>query len=506
MFCKKWTNILNSLALKVTWTPLSTALLKMKKTMGNSYVSLNKKKNSPLPPTRPNFCFESLQFSDWKTKKKSSRKAGGEAPGKEGPKVPFVSSPKDLSNDEKWRHYYYARKFHFGVRDSRDVVHQYLLGLNWVQRYYHLGVPSWSWFYPYHYAPLASDMTKLPELPIEFEKSKPYLPFQQLLGVLPPASSRFLPKAYARLMTTPDSPIADFYPEDFEIDMEGKRNAWEGVVKIDFVNEKRLVAASESIDPQTELNAEERARNTLGVTYLYKYDATEVGRLESAFPEYFGPLEPLLSKQLVVELPPLPPNFRFAVPAGTGLGPEAPPGFPSLYWRAFDTELSKTPPVNVFGRPSHQPSQTLIVLDSEIELDDASALVGQRAWAQWPHLIEVEVLEVLHVLRSGPGERYSLDPTSNAVRIDRLSPHQCAAVRSEAREAAHEAWRVAKAVELPSGAPETQTVVRCAPFVGMRNMPDGSQKKVFGGGLDLRVSLLFFFLFLVLWKFLCFVC
>lgn len=39
------------------------------------------------------------------------------------------------------------------------------------------------------------------------------------------------------------SPILEFYPRDFETDLNGKKNDWEAVVLIPFINEKRLLDA-----------------------------------------------------------------------------------------------------------------------------------------------------------------------------------------------------------------------------------------------------------------------
>lgn len=72
-------------------------------------------------------------------------------------------------------------------------------------------------------------------------------------------------------MKNPASPIADFYPTTFAIDMEGKRAEWEGVVLICFIDEQRLLRAEASI-PQGSLAAEERARNKLGDILIYSHD------------------------------------------------------------------------------------------------------------------------------------------------------------------------------------------------------------------------------------------
>ena len=78
----------------------------------------------------------------------------------------------------------------------REVVHSFIEGLHWVLEYYYRGVASWTWFFPYHYAPMISDMVGIEEFHVAFQQGKPFLPFQQLLGVLPSASHKLLPEPY----------------------------------------------------------------------------------------------------------------------------------------------------------------------------------------------------------------------------------------------------------------------------------------------------------------------
>lgn len=51
-------------------------------------------------------------------------------------------------------------------------------------------------YYPYHYAPFLSDIRSISGLKLTFDLGKPFMPFQQLLAVLPAASMELLPDAY----------------------------------------------------------------------------------------------------------------------------------------------------------------------------------------------------------------------------------------------------------------------------------------------------------------------
>ncbi|CAK9813610.1 5'-3' exoribonuclease 2 [Anthophora quadrimaculata] len=166
---------------------------------------------------------------------------------------------------------YYESKFDVSSDNlafRNNVALQYVRGLCWVLRYYYQGCASWKWYFPYHYAPFASDFINIGGLSTEFEKGTvPFRPLEQLMGVFPAASSKHVPMPWAKLMSDPRSPIIDFYPEDFKIDLNGKKFAWQGVVLLPFVDEKRLFKA---LEPYYELLTEaEKKRNIRGDDRLY---------------------------------------------------------------------------------------------------------------------------------------------------------------------------------------------------------------------------------------------
>lgn len=153
--------------------------------------------------------------------------------------------------------------------NRQRYVKSYIEGMFWVLQYYQRGVRSWSWYYPFLYAPLASDMRDLTSLNVSLEVGRPYSPFAQLLSVLPPLSREMLPRCYSRLMTHPSSPIAHSFPADFLVDNNGRED-WAGVVHIPFLREVDLRRAMDSVRPQEVLTEEEQARNANGKVHVYR--------------------------------------------------------------------------------------------------------------------------------------------------------------------------------------------------------------------------------------------
>jgi len=99
----------------------------------------------------------------------------------------------------EWKRKYYKEKLEIDW-DKPDemypLIHRYVEGLQWVVHYYYKGVSSWGWFYNYHYAPKISDLKGIADFKFDLQLGKPFLPFQQLMGVLPSDSMEHVPAAY----------------------------------------------------------------------------------------------------------------------------------------------------------------------------------------------------------------------------------------------------------------------------------------------------------------------
>ncbi|KMT04929.1 hypothetical protein BVRB_7g170950 [Beta vulgaris subsp. vulgaris] len=162
-----------------------------------------------------------------------------------------------------WKLRYYEEKF--TVEDPKEIeikrkqiVQQYTEGLCWVLLYYYSGIPSWDWYYPEHYGPFASDLKGLAGIKVRFQTGAPFKPFDQLMAVLPPKSAHALPRVYQELMTDTQSNIIEFYPTDFNVDVDGKRFMWQGICILPFIDQEKLLTATKQLEQKVEEEEAER--------------------------------------------------------------------------------------------------------------------------------------------------------------------------------------------------------------------------------------------------------
>ncbi|CAI0384212.1 unnamed protein product [Linum tenue] len=147
----------------------------------------------------------------------------------EQPPTPASATDKVKLGEVGYKERYYAEKFDASTPEEldkvrKDVVLKYVEGLCWVCRYYYQGVCSWQ-------------------------------------------CSNALPEEYRKLMTDPSSPLQAFFPSDFDIDMNGKRFAWQGVAKLPFIDERKLLSQTKKLE--STLTEEERVRNSVMLDLLY---------------------------------------------------------------------------------------------------------------------------------------------------------------------------------------------------------------------------------------------
>uniref|UniRef100_A0A1I8N9Q4 5'-3' exoribonuclease 1 n=1 Tax=Musca domestica TaxID=7370 RepID=A0A1I8N9Q4_MUSDO len=318
----------------------------------------------------------------------------------------FMDDDEDLSDEdgqhineefENYKRNYYMNKLNQENSDSEYKKEQaicYITALQWILDYYYRGVRSWGWYYPHHYAPFISDLKNFKDHVIKFDLGKPFLPFQQLLAVLPAASKQLLPSAYRDLMTNPSSELIEFYPEDFKTDLNGKINEWEAVVLIPFIDEKRLLQAMEICDQQ--LSASERKRNQHGPMLQYDYTPESQGQCPGIYslkPVYnvFCTEKPFWSRDITVatdktvcvELPNAARHVFF-------------PGFPTMKHLEYKFEI-RGARVKVFDYPSRNENMILQPQPRK-NFDDiftvAEQMLNQTVYIGWPHLVKSKVVGI----------------------------------------------------------------------------------------------------------------
>lgn len=318
---------------------------------------------------------------------------------------------------------YYVNKLEYkdvNKEVMQEQAHGYVRAIQWNLHYYYNGVQSWNWYYPHHYSPYISDIRDFQNLDMSFDMGKPFLPFQQLMAILPAASKNLVPSAYQDLMECESSPILDYYPKDFATDLNGKQHDWEAVVLIPFIDENRLLPAMEQ--NQQKLTEEERARNGHCGHLLFTYSPEQ-----QPPPPWLreGGAKPLITWQMnhakVVEVDAgafrLPiAQIKKGLLEGSKLDVYF-PGFPTFKHLEYTGKMGKES-IRVFQSLTRNESMiiSLVNKDERPLKDVATELLGKCVYVFWPHLLEAIVVEV-----SNRQERFSLDTSKQGKSTSNIS-------------------------------------------------------------------------------------
>ncbi|KAL5970271.1 5'-3 exoribonuclease 1, partial [Taenia solium] len=332
--------------------------------------------------------------------------------------VPFLGEDADEDEDEDALAYrmhrqdYYARKLKIDIRGDSNrtsktfveaallpICRQYVKTLQWVLSYYFKSVADWSYYYPYHYAPFASDLLiftkhfakdgvdhkKLKDWADFLPNTKPMLPFEQQMFIMPAMSANIVPQPYRCLLAPSGSPVSEFFPEDFETDINGKLAGWEAVVLIPFIDEAKMLAAMEPCTKM--LSPEDSKRNVHRGHFMLRAKDREGG-------DYPATFESLVSEEVDSEF------FRahilrnpeqhfqacYQIPRHVDLA------FPSFYRIPFTQKIARVG-VRTFSFPSKGESVLLTVKHplgrSAPDLGSlksvANSYLGRAILTGWPY-------------------------------------------------------------------------------------------------------------------------
>lgn len=331
--------------------------------------------------------------------------------------APSVESKQESLPSKDYRGRYYFEKFQVvsgtpkATQYLDTLMSKYLEGLMWCLAYYIKGCISWTWYYPYHYGPMLIDMRELQSMAnaIKFDLGQPFRPFQQLLGCLPPASKKLLPRMYQWIMTSVDSPMIEFYPNDFKIDQDGKKNPWEAVVLLPFIDEKILIAAERDHCKDDQLSVAERGRNTFGKVLVHRFDPSVTDTFPSCNPEIGLSDIPKCQTRVVEEEPDYAPGVYFQPKLVPGTA-ACLAGFPSLGVLRIADVSTESYKINVFGSDSKYKTVAIELDYPEYDPDsiDIKSLLGRVVHVNYPQLHEAKVAAI-----SNEREEFRLQPSKD---------------------------------------------------------------------------------------------
>ena len=188
----------------------------------------------------------------------------------------FVSTFKKVEYTEPmaaWKPKYYQHFFNIDTQNKQEfnemrklISVKYLESLIFTIEYYLIGVPSWSFYYPFRNAPLLNDfyfnikfMSDINDIFIPV--GEPVKPFTQLMMIYPVQLKTELPVLYRPVMTDLKYGCVQFYPKDFELDvLIGDKFIYSEPI-LPNIDQKKLVGVLKQLEDN--LPAADKKRNKI---------------------------------------------------------------------------------------------------------------------------------------------------------------------------------------------------------------------------------------------------
>ena len=151
---------------------------------------------------------------------------------------------------DKFRREYYEQKLGIVYTIEEEfqkkiniICEEYIKGLSFVIKYYTRNIPTYDWYYPYHYCPLAIDiknyLKNIKEINQVFIYKPPLNQLENLVSVLPPSSWWMLPSEVNNDLRKRVVIDQDFQ-EEFDIDMDGKIQDYEGIPILNMIHYNKV--------------------------------------------------------------------------------------------------------------------------------------------------------------------------------------------------------------------------------------------------------------------------
>ena len=316
---------------------------------------------------------------------------------------------------------------------------------------------------------MLSDLVNIDEMleEVKFEEpGEPLRPFEQLMGCMPPSSAHLLPEPYRWILTESSSPLADFYPRTFTVDMNGKRWPWEAVVLLPFIDAKRLTDAARNLVREDLLTDEERKRNVHGNAWVI---ARENDKAEALAVTTFVPLESTEWDYQPDQPAVLKPELMSGVQHPR-------PGFPTLKEAPIRSLWRRNVGINVFGIRSRYRTALLVlgeVLPTTPPIEIlGKKLIGTTIFINYPYLTEAFVTAISdsestirgvgdnNLRRWEANESLFFRQKSSALKKDQAFGEKLTGTGG---------WMM----------PDNDIIVSVRPLKRLKTLPDGSKAKVF---------------------------